>query len=277
MKKSLFKVVVLLLTFLWSNTTFSQFNETIRADRPGEALTPFSVGARVLQVQAGLGYLKYSKLDYELSDAGTSVVGNSFLSSLVVRMGLTERFELSAGMGYTNGKIENTFFSTNEDGISALSFGLRSTIFVGEGWIPSVGFLVDFGLPWLSGEYDSRYIRPSFALLTNQRMGEKFGLTTNWGLLWNGDVASPFAKYVINVSYDINAKLSVFLEPYGYIQEGLWEPHIDGGAGYLITNNLQLDLSAGYGAGENEYRDWFIIAGVSWRIRFKEKHMKNDE
>ena len=111
MKKSLFKVVVLLLTFLWSNTTFSQFNETIRADRPGEALTPFSVGARVLQVQAGLGYLKYSKLDYELSDAGTSVVGNSFLSSLVVRMGLTERFELSAGMGYTNGKIENWFLS----------------------------------------------------------------------------------------------------------------------------------------------------------------------
>ena len=272
------KILILLLLFYsLVNSVYSQYNETIRADRPGEAFTPFTVGSRVFQVQAGLAYLEYSKLDYGLTDAATTVMGNSFLSGIHLRMGLTERFELSAGMAYSNGKIENSFFSTNENGISALSFGLRSNIYVGKGWIPSIGFMVDFGLPWLSDDYDTRYMRPSFNLLTNQRMGEKFGLTTNWGLLWNGDVAKPIGRYVINVSYDINANMGVFLEPYGYIQSGTWEPHVDGGLGYLINNNLQLDVSAGYGWGENEYRDWFIGAGISWRLPPKEKRKNDDD
>lgn len=264
-----------MLTYLSQSSAYSQYNETIRADRPGEAFTPFTVGARVFQVQVGLVYLDYSKLDYGFAPA-TTVEGNSFISGVNLRMGLTENFELSAGMAYSSGKIDNTFISTSENGISALSFGLRSNIYVGKGWIPSIGFLVDFGLPWLSDDYDSRYIRPSFSLLTNQRMGEKFGLTTNWGLLWNGDVAKPIGRYVINVSYDINAKMGVFIEPYGYIQSASWEPHVDGGLGYLINNNLQLDVSAGYGWGENEYRDWFVGAGVSWRLPPKEKR-KNDD
>jgi hypothetical protein len=253
-----------------SASTFAQYNETIRTGRPGEAIGPFAVGARVFQVQAGVGYLDYMKYkDLENSDLAT-VYGNYIPIAGVFRMGLTEHFEVNLGMAYTfeerdvNGSIKNK-------GLNAFAFGFRSNIYVGKGWIPSVGVQVNIGMPWLNDYYNSSYIRPRITLITGQRMGERWGLTTNWGLFWNGDSPDPRGFYVVNVSYDASSKWSVFVEGFGFIYDNTWEPHIDGGAGFLVNNNLQLDIAAGYGWGELNYKDWFVNGGVSWRMRFKTK------
>lgn len=68
MSISLLKTILLAFVLLLANSTFSQYNETIRTSRPGFAIVPFTVGARVLQVQAGLDY--YSLTSHSPCDVG---------------------------------------------------------------------------------------------------------------------------------------------------------------------------------------------------------------
>lgn len=268
MNNHLHTSILFFLACFVTSSAFSQYNETIRTGRPGEAIGPFTVGARVFQVQAGIGYLDYTKSGYIKDSANAIHSRNNLLTGGVIRMGLTEHFEFSFGLAYTF-EEQTTDIKTKNKGINALAFGFRSNIYVGKGWVPSVGFQVNIGMPWLTEYFNSSYIRPRLTLMTGQRMGPRWGLTTNWGLFWNGDSAAPIGFYVVNVSFDATAKWSVFIEPFGIINHNSWEPHIDGGAGFLVNDNLQLDIAASYGWGNDEYKDWFINGGVSWRMRFK--------
>jgi len=270
MKNSSYRCILFFFAFFSSITSFSQYHETIRTGRPGEAIGPFAVGARVFQIQAGMGYLDYMKNEDLVNSDLTTVYGNYLPIAGVFRMGLTEHFEVNLGTAYTFEEQTVTTTSKNK-GLNAFNFGFRSNIYVGKGWVPSVGVQVNIGMPWLTKSYNSAYIRPRLTLITGQRMGERWGLTTNWGLFWNGDSPDPRGFYVVNVSFDASAKWSVFIEGFGFIVENKWEPHIDGGAGFLVNDDLQIDFAAGYGWGELNYKDWFVNAGVSWRMRFKER------
>lgn len=276
MKNHLLTSLLLFFIFFATSGVFSQYNETIRTGRPGEAIGPFTVGARVFQVQAGTGYLDYTKKDNNNVSSQLSQSGNSFITGAVVRMGLTEHFEISVASAYVFDSYKfyyKTFEETKTkvNGMNIFAFGIRSNIYEGEGWIPSIGFQVNIGMPWLTEYYNSTYIRPRLTLMTGQRMGERWGLTTNWGLFWNGDSPAPKGFYVVNVSFDASSKWNVFIEGFGFIYNNSWDPYIDGGAGFLVNDNLQLDISAGYGWGEGDFRDLFVNGGVSWRVRFKTK------
>lgn len=269
MKNNIYTSIVFLFVFFHTSIAFSQYNETIRTGRPGEAIGPFAVGARVFQVQAGVGYFE-SAYNYN-TNADQVVASSSFLSGAVIRVGITEHFELNSLLLYENTQEQVTGIESTNSGISGLAFGLRSNIYVGKGWVPSVGFQLSIGMPWLSSAFNSAYVRPRLTLITNQQILEKWALTTNWGLFWNGNSADPSGFYVVNVSYSATEKWSLFVEAFGVIKSEMIEPHIDGGGGYLVNNNLQLDLSAGLGWGDNEYNDWFVNAGLSWRMRFNER------
>jgi hypothetical protein len=251
---------IAVFTFFLINSAFSQYNETIRTGRPGQAIGPFTVGARVFQIQAGLDYAEISKNEYLLSQ---TLFGGS-----VFRMGLTEHFELGASVAYLNDK---RYDATTLNGIAVLSLAMRNNIYVGKGLIPSVGVQLNIGLPYLSKDYNSEYIRPRITVMTAQRMGSKLGFITNWGGYWNGNDARPIGFYVLNLSYDITAKWSVFIEHFATIINGDWRGNVDGGAAFLVNNDLQLDLSAGYGQNETINKDWFVSMGLSWRVRFIDK------
>lgn len=274
MKKIFLLAMVIATLAIPSTSLFAQYNETIRTGRPGEAIGPFAVGARVFQIQAGLGILDYKLYGNSPESTPPSENGTAFLIGSVFRMGLTEHFEVNMGLAFQDGSQTVGTSTSDRNGMNAFAFGIRYNIYVGKGWIPSVGFQVNVGMPWLSPEFNSSAVRPRMTLITAQRMAEKWGLTTNWGLFWNGDSPDPLGYYVVNVSYDASDKWSVFIEPFGFIRNGYWEPHIDGGAAYLVNNNLQLDIAGGIGMGPDEFSDWFVNAGVSWRVRFKEKSEK---
>ncbi len=259
---------IVAFTFFLFNSAYSQYNETIRTGRPGTAIGPFTVGTRVFQIQAGTDYYENSSNAYILKQA--------FAVGSVFRFGITEHFEMSTAIVYLNEKDDE---GINTDGIFGLNISMRSNVYVGKGLIPSVGFQVSIGLPYLSEAFNSLYIRPRLTIMTGQRIGNKFGFTTNWGGYLNGNNASPIGFYVLNLAYDINNKWGVFIEHFAFTNQGDWNGNIDGGASFLVNNNFQLDLSAGYGQDKTTYygqnnvidRDWFISAGLSWRVRFKDK------
>jgi hypothetical protein len=64
----------------------------------------------------------------------------------------------------------------------------------------------------------------------------------------------------------ISDRLGSFVEYYGVIEERAADQHsVDGGVTFLLSEDLQLDISAG--AGLNDAApDFFVAAGVAWRL-----------
>lgn len=252
---------------LVSATAQAQYGETIRTGRPGQAIGPFTVGARVFQVQAGV--------DYAAHDHVSS--GQTISSDAVFRVGVTERFEMGLGIVYSHNETTNsTFFgefTTIDQGISAFSLRVRSNVYEGKGAVPSVGFQVNLGLPAVSKDFLPMQVAPKLTAMTGQRFGKRVGLTTNWGAVWNGTSEIPSAFYVLNVAVDITGFMSTFIEHYANAGDNFWNGSVDGGFAFLITPNLQLDVLGGYGPF-NVQNDWFVSTGISWRVRFKKKEKK---
>ena len=265
----LFLVITSLVLFKTVDV-YAQYNETIRADRPGAAIVPFTVGRHVLQLQAGYAYseLEINKSGY--SEAYLNAVDN------VIRYGLTENFEINSGLGLAGGRGRTDSTTSQVEGLNIWSIGMRYNIYSGVGWVPSVGFQTTLGLPWLDSDFDSEHVRPSLTLIAALNMGSKLSLTTNLGLVWDGNSANAISYYVVNFSFAATDRLSIFIEPYGYVDAGTWNPYYNIGSGLLITNNLQLDLFGGFGTGPHEFQEWLISTGISWRVQFKKAQDKSN-
>jgi len=85
------------------------------------------------------------------------------------------------------------------------------------------------------------------------------------GVTWTTHKVALQGTYGINVSFDLVKQVGGFIETYGVIEQGKMSTNIDVGIGYLINNDLQLDLYGGW-QGKQDIRDYFISLGVSWRI-----------
>ena len=153
-------------------------------------------------------------------------------------------------------------------GLSTWSVGIRYNIISGEGYKPSFGVQTDINLNWVGEDFKSEDIAPIITLLHTQQLSKTFALTTNWSLSWNGNDNSTAGNYVLNISFPLSDKLGSFIENYGTLSNGSITHRWDTGLGYLINNNLMLDCSAGYGKNDG-LSDWFIDAGVSWRVKSK--------
>ena len=260
--------LLLIALFAWSST-FAQYGETIRSGRPGQAIGPFTAGARVLQVQYGINYGQagYHSLRDRFKQS------RHFGSDIVVRVGITERFEMSVATAYLNEKMSRDSVIDLNEGIGSFSVRARSNIYVGEGARPTVGFQVGLSLPVISFDFRPKQVAPKLTVMTGQRFGKRWGLTTNWGVSWDGINEYPIAFYVVNLGFDISSKVSTFIEHYASMDKFNWLGSVDGGFAYLATPDLQLDVLGGYGPLRMN-DDWFVSLGVSWRIRFKERVKK---
>lgn len=253
------------LSFLFlissSFSAYSQFNETIRSGRPGQSIGPFTVGKSILQIQSGVDYFHYK------NDAD-QFKGGGFLSNNVIRFGLTETFEISTQLEYKIEEVTSSDVKTRLNGLSAVDIGMRYHIYSGKGLAPSVGFQIRWRLPRVNGDYEIDQWAPRFIVVTNQSLSEKLSLTTNWGASWNGNDGTPTGHYTINLFYSISDQFGAFIENYGSVIKSDFNTYLDGGFAYLVTNDLQLDLLAGYGSN-NGLKEYFISAGISARTKRK--------
>lgn len=248
-----------------SSTGLAQYGETIRSGRPGQSIGPFTVGARVFQVQAGI------QPSWSNQTNPSNVSKETLAGVGVFRLGLTENFEVAFGTGYQFDKQELNGNSVEQNGLSSFNVRLRSNVFVGRGLVPTIGWQFNLGLPVLSPPYNPSHMAPKITVMTSQKVGKKIGLITNSGVFWNGRNAMPTGFYVINLGYSLSNRFSTFLEHYGFISNGQLVGKFDGGFAYLIHNHLQLDISGGYHEDSNVGQDWFLSFGVSWRTRFSKK------
>lgn len=244
------KLILFLLLILSPSLLYSQLVDVIRTGRPGQSFGAYTVGSRVLQLQGGFTY----------SNSGNSTLDeeNFFDENLIIRYGVKENIEISSLITHS----ALNFGEKKTSGISRFDLGFRIHLFE-----RSDGFAASWQARavtnWVSDEYqrDETGVNTAISLMYPALGG---GFTANVGLLTlgNGDGAS--FTYTFNYSRSITDGISIFIEPYGSYSD-VWNTYIDAGFGFLINNDLLLDISAGMDV-DKDLDFFFIDGGISWRI-----------
>lgn len=252
-------LLIFLASSIWVTNLQAQFSESIGSDRPGQAISPLTVGTGVFQVQTGftLGGFNTNVAN------GVDFSGDNFQYVLNPRVGITERFEINSQIAARRDEIGNLEFS----GLSQVNLGARYNIVFGEGLAPSIAIQFDVSLPWVSDDYDIDSAVPRVLLAHSQNLTEALALTTNFGLVFNTNADNITSIYIVNLSFPIADKVGAFVEGFANSTDGDFDINFDAGISYLVNNDLQLDVSGGYGSNDN-VNDWFIDAGVSWRFKY---------
>jgi len=234
----------------------SQTSESIRSDRPGQAFSPFTVGRGIFQLQSGLIYQRQA-----------STITSKFLTfENFFRYGLTERWEVSATVNYSNRWIVSDTTEETSNGISNWGFTSRINLVNLNGGATGFGILggVNF-TNRVSERFETEKVIPILAFLFSHSFSF-MGISANAGPIWDGSSSDPASGlYALNLSFSLPANLGLFIENFGLFRRNEFDTFFDGGISFLPRKNLQIDVFAGFGENEN-ISDVFVATGVSWRI-----------
>ena len=235
---------------------WAQFSSPISTDRPGISTSSSVTPAGALQFEAGAEYLQ--------DDA----TGAYQLPTVLFRTGLTPQAELRAGMrvlrqdSLLGGDHYATRWST-----SALGLGTKVQLMRQQGWKPEIAVLVNLVIPHTNlGESQQGYFGHDFLLIFTRELSPALSLTGNLGGAWAGNQAGGVFNYTACLGGKLSHRTAYFIEHYAFwAEQDKPTPGIDAGFSHLLTQNLQLDLSAGT-TRVRHVPNYFLSAGISFRI-----------
>ena len=256
------KKYIILFSLLFStHFVFGQFAESVRSIRPGNTMGVFTVGKGVLQIQQ---FVRFSNVESTSSSITDSNLGN------LVRLGITERFEVQAIGNFQGSRLKSldgTFEPSTQSGISGLLLGARYHLGnpLGEQLFKSA-IQVRVNLPHDSDISKIDYLRTTVTLALGQKITDRINLNTAFGYQINSD---DLVKNVFNLgirtSFKINNKSALVLEHFGTFINNNYVDGFDAGVDYVITNNIKLDLSAGW-RNFPAVRSNFGVLGITYRF-----------
>ncbi|NME67422.1 transporter [Flammeovirga aprica] len=250
-----YKILLFLLSaFSISHVTFAQFSETISSDRPGQTYSASTLGKHVFQIQTGFNY----------TEGRNGVENKNIKSNTFLRFALSERFDIEALVNYSKDEIRTQGETiVVGDGFSDTELGFKYSVLRNDGWIPSMAFQGRV----LTRLVDKDYERTSAGMLMNIATQNQIN---DW-LAYNMNLGVTFprrgtSKYILPATFNFSASISpkwgAFIELYGNLND--FEPSVDGGLSYLITDDFMLDL---YGGMASE--SWFVEGGLSYRVKWR--------
>ena len=146
--------------------------------------------------------------------------------------------------------------------------GIKTNLFKSEK--VSIGLLGHLYLPGLATENaQASFVAPEFLIPCTIDITDRFGIAFQYGLSWDGETPNPTTSYTLALGYGITDALSFYVEPYGFLTNSGDELHlINGGFTYLVNDNIQVDLTGGFGLNDIA-PDNFIGCGASFLIQKK--------
>ena len=266
------QIILFLFFVLLSLDLQAQFQDNIASGRPGNANGAFSVGKGVYQVQFGQNFIQSSNT---ASEAYKDAYPKERMISgpdVLFRIGLTEQSELRLGGLYSFSdqiKYDNENVNQDLSGLSAIVLGIRSTLFMQKGVLPTtaIQFTTEFGG---GGDYKQDLPLASFRLNLGNRITEKLNLNWNFISRWIPDNKEVNGFYIFSFSYSLRDALSVTAEAFGNIDETT-KLNTGLGLSYILNSNFQLDAYSSYGSnkiqGGNVTNEVINFnAGISYRI-----------
>ncbi len=249
--------------------TRAQFGEWIRTGRPGAAIGAYTCGKNTFQVQSGASYKSL-----ETGDATTE---NVFQGN-VLRVGLTERFELSAVVGFARRSITRTnglsTAKTASTGVNNTQVGFRYNVLAATDRLPAVSVQTRVLLRAQSEAFRRDRVGTTTIVSAGKGLTPKLGLTLNYGFTYAGGAPGLRSFYVVNPSYKATERLQLVADVYGDLND--FDLNVDFGVGYFLSRDLKVDAAVsaeGFGdfAGDGPAveSDWSVAAGVSWRVDWR--------
>ncbi len=228
-------------------------------DRPGQTNPPDVVTSGIVQVETGFSQ--------ETMNAGGIKTTNYLYNTSLVRIGLMTNCELRMIAEYAGIQTDSGSQSSLLKGFNPVSLGTKIMVCPEKGIIPQTAMNIAFTLPYVGRrEFRPSFLAPSFFLLMQNTLSEKLTFGYNLGLQWDGEQPSATVAYSISPSLTVTEGLSIFAEWYGFSTEkSVSDYRADMGCAYLISDDVQVDFSAGIGINTSA-PDSFVAFGLAWRF-----------
>jgi len=252
------KQIVIYIIVFFALPSFAQQASSIASGRPGQAIDTQVVGKGVFQVESGLDYL-ITKL--------TSFKATSQVFNNVLRLGLSERFEVSTVIDYQEDTFETNTTETSINGVSQWQLGFRYNLIPEhDGWIPTLGIQTRFRMKNVSENYRRDQVAPIVMASANSEISKRFSLTANGGVSYSGLSFVPTYIYILSLTQSLGACWATTYEAYGNESNDLKSSYLGVGLSYLINSDFQLDayMSNGNNSGIKEF---YSTLGLSWRTQ----------
>jgi len=276
---------LIILLFVISSSSFSQYTETINSNRPGFSYGAYAVGAGVIQGEMGARYGNDNhdllKEDVDIFNLDYSLRYGLILERLEVILDGTysrEKVMISRGLSsenFTNNNFKrNTFgakylvydrnLKKDLEGPNVISWKANNT-FQWDDLIPSIS--VYAGANLLFGDNPFMFdnepnISPKVGIITQNNYKNWVFVTNFIADKFNTDY--PSYEGIFTITHTITRDIAIFGE-YQFIINDLYSDDLFRfGAGYLAIKDMQIDASVMLNAKDTPSR-WYAAFGVSYR------------
>ncbi|NND60953.1 MAG: transporter [Gammaproteobacteria bacterium] len=227
--------------------------DPISAERPGFASGPVPLADGVNQLELG-----YQANDSDSFDVHT-------LPLLLYRRGIGDNLELQIGWaGYNEIELPA---GGDIDGFSDMSIGVKSQFDAGNDGPADIGWFAGVSLPLGSNEFSSDAIDPTVGIFWTHAADNQlplFGtiLLSSTTVVGDRTLAGGVSA---GTSFSLDEKRGLYVELFTLFSEGSGPAHtINGGLTYLVNNDMQLDIEAGFGLNDRA-DDFFFGMGLAKR------------
>ncbi|MCB2222260.1 MAG: transporter [Bacteroidetes bacterium] len=235
--------------------------EPLVTDRPDQTESSVTVPRKSLQIETGFIYEHYAEDQY--------VLENMALGTTLLRYGVLENFELRLGSSYQINTLKpaSGTADTTQQGIAPISVGIKVYIVQEKGIWPELSLLADFTLNQLTAlDFRPTYNYSTIQLAASHTLSDRFGLGYNLGYAYNGEDPKGYFLYSLVLGISVSERIGAFVESYGNFDPGAIPRHrFDAGFTYLISQNIQVDISGGFGPKDTVSMG-FVSMGLSWRF-----------
>ncbi len=237
--------------------------QSIATDRPDQTECPSIVPKGMFQLETGF--------QYEADKQDSVRLRNFTYCTSLIKYGISDYAEIRLIIEYSG---DTQLFASEQrqkshtSGLSPVAVGMKLAICEEKGIIPKTSLIVHADLPYFgSPEVRPKSIVPRFRFTMSHSLSDRTSLSYNLGAEWNEADPIPTHIYTLTLGRNLSDKWGMYLESYGFLNKNLPTDHrVDGGVTYLITNNLQLDASAGVGLTAFSPNS-FVGFGCSWRFK----------
>ena len=253
MKKIIFTLIFILALISVANAEFN--DETIVTDRPDFTESSHTINSGHYQIEAGYTFLNND-------DNGESSREHT-LPEILTRIGLTDKTELRLLFtGYERSDVEGS----RSEGVSDFGIGFKHRIYKQEGYLPDISTIGELFIPTSE---DSDELSVGFKFIWSYDL-ERFSLAGNINFSALEGEEERFLEYANSVAlgFSLSDRIGTYVEYFGlYPVDDVVEPSqslLNGGFTYLVNNDLQLDIRAGFGLN-SAAADGFYGLGFSYR------------
>ncbi|MCK4562448.1 MAG: transporter [Flavobacteriaceae bacterium] len=290
-----------LLFFMQFN--FAQYTEVINSKRPGFSDSPYSVGTKIYQVEAGFFYKNVGNYLYydAIADESVAYSAKAFGTDITFRTGqFFEKLEFNLDLVVQNENrdyTKPTIYSESGLGLSKLTIGAKYLAYKPaytdkskeiRSWkarhsfdkrrlIPAIGVYAGLNTNFLNDLYKNPGgLSPKLAIFTQNDLSNRWVVLTNF-IMDQAFTDASENSFILTSTYALTQQWSVFGEGQSFFRKNVPNDFQFGvGAAYLVSNDIQADFSARMIYDERGDNSFLFGGGISWRLdRHKDRIIRH--